>query len=145
MTRTPRFKRHLAGVRVKDGDDRVICYSMGLTGKAWRGSAMALNERNPIESKEMRCRVELLERLVNSEFGQQGDTLLLVGIGASNHGDAAFGFAPIVGQMRHAGGNVEKITGARGQMMFELLTIPHSGFAAEYIDGGFVIGVLVRL
>src|SRR5215471_15290472 len=33
-----------------------------------------------------------LERLVNYiELGQQNDALLLVGIGAGNHGDAAFG------------------------------------------------------
>src|SRR5215471_11391378 len=108
---------------------------------------MALNERIPIDSEEVRRRVEVaLEWLVNSiELGPQHDAFLLVGIGAGNHGDAAFGFTPIVGQMRHAGGNVEKIAGADGEMMLELLAIPHFRFPTEYIDGGFVIGVLMRI
>ena len=108
---------------------------------------MALNDRNPIDQRRnaVLCG-SALERLVNSiELGQQDDALLLVGIGAGNHGDAAFGFALIVGQMRHAGGNVEKIAGAHGDMMLELLAIPHFGFPTENIDGGFVIGVLMRI
>jgi hypothetical protein len=50
------------------------------------------------------------------ELRQQHDALLLVGIGASNHRDAAFYFTQIVRQMRNVGGDVEKFTGAHDQM-----------------------------
>ena len=47
--------------------------------------------------------------------------------------------------MRHVGGDIEKVSGAGDQVVFESVAIPHSGFAAEHIDRGFVIRVLVHL
>jgi hypothetical protein len=47
--------------------------------------------------------------------------------------------------MRHVGGDIEKVSGADDQVVFESVAIPHSGFAAEHIDRGFVIRVLVHL
>src|SRR5215469_4681915 len=47
--------------------------------------------------------------------------------------------------MRQISGDVEKISGAHDEMLFEFLAIPHSGFAAEYIERSFVVRVLVRL
>jgi hypothetical protein len=32
--------------------------------------------------------------------------------------------------MRHAGGNVDKLSGLSDEMFFESLAIPHAGFAA---------------
>ena len=55
------------------------------------------------EEKALLCG-SALERLANYiELGQQDDALLLVGIGAGNHDDAAFRFALIVGHGMSAG------------------------------------------
>ena len=79
------------------------------------------------------------------ELGQQHDALLLVGIRAGNNRNAALRRAEVMGQMRHTGRDVDKVPGPRRELFFEPLAIPHAGFAAENIDGGFVTIVFVRL
>jgi hypothetical protein len=79
------------------------------------------------------------------QFRQQNDALLFVWISPRDDGDAAFRVAYIVGQMRHIGGDVKKITSSSDEMVFEPLAVPHPGFADEDINGGFVICVLMRL
>jgi hypothetical protein len=51
----------------------------------------------------------------------------------------------IVRQMRHVSGNVEKVAGAGDEMVLKLIAIPAAGFAAQDIDGCFVVIVLMRL
>ena len=75
---------------------------------------------------------------------QKDDTLLLVGIGACNNRNNAFRLAKIVGQMRHISRDVDKVSGPSGKMLFQSLAIPHSGFAAQDIEGGLVVPMFVR-
>src|SRR5262245_50938168 len=58
-------------------------------------------------------------RMNASEFRQQDNALLLIWIRAGNDSYAAFGCAEIIGQMRHADGNVDKISGLSDEMFFE--------------------------
>ena len=44
------------------------------------------------------------------EFRQQDNALLPIWIRAANDSYAALGYAEIIGQVRHAGGNVDKIS-----------------------------------
>jgi hypothetical protein len=64
------------------------------------------------------------------EFRQQDNALLFIWIRAGDDSYAALGCAEIIGQMRYAGGNVDKISGLSGEMFFESLAKPHAGFAA---------------
>ena len=77
------------------------------------------------------------------ELREQHDALLLVGIRAGNNRNAALRRAEVMGQMRHTGRDVDKVPGPSRELFFEPLAIPHAGFAAENIDGGFVTIVLV--
>ena len=78
------------------------------------------------------------------EFRQQDNTLLFVGIGARDDRHAALCITQIVRQMRHIGGDVEKVPGAGDEMMLQFIAIPTAGFAAQDIDGCFVVFVLMR-
>ena len=64
------------------------------------------------------------------EFRQQDNALLLIWIRPGDDSHAALGCAEIIGEMRHAGGNVDKIPGLSGKMFFESPAIPHTGLAA---------------
>ncbi len=79
------------------------------------------------------------------ELRQQHDALLLVRIRAGNNRNTALRRAEVIGQMRHTGRDVDKVPGPSREAFFESLAIPHAGFAAQDIDGGFVTIVLVRL
>ena len=73
------------------------------------------------------------------ELRQQHEAFLIVRIGAGDDGDAFGRLAQVIGQMRHVGGDVEKVAGFGDEMMLEPLTIPHAGFAAEHVDRAFVV------
>src|ERR1700676_4388989 len=75
---------------------------------------------------------------------QKDDTLLLVGIGACDNRNNAFRLSMIVGQMRLISRDVDKVPGPSGKMLFQSLAIPHSGLAAQDIDGGLVGLMFVR-
>ena len=79
------------------------------------------------------------------QFRQQNDTLLFVWIGPRDDGDATFRVAHIVGQVRHIGGDVKKVTSSSDEMVLESIAVPNPGFADEDINGGFVICVHMRL
>ena len=84
-------------------------------------------------------------RVEGVEVGQQDDALLFVGVGAGDDGDGVFRRARVVGQVRHVGGDVEKITWLELVVVFELVAVPHAANAAEQVDRGFVRGVFVGL
>jgi hypothetical protein len=52
--------------------------------------------------------------------------------------NAAFRIAEIVGQMGHISGDVDKVPALGGEVFFESLAVPHAGFAAQDVNGGFV-------
>jgi hypothetical protein len=62
---------------------------------------------------------------------EEYDALLFVWVGACDDRNAVFGCAGIVGQVWRTGRNIDKISGSGGKMIFKLLAVPHSRFAAQ--------------
>ena len=58
------------------------------------------------------------------QFGHQDNAFLLVGIRPSNHRDKVFGCAGVVRLVRHIGGDIDKVSSAKGQMLFKLFAVP---------------------
>src|SRR5258708_38402167 len=79
------------------------------------------------------------------ELSQHHYALLLVGIRAGNNRNAALRSAEVMGQMSHTRREVDKVPGTCRELFFEPLAIPHAGFAAQDINGGFVTIMFVRL
>jgi hypothetical protein len=46
--------------------------------------------------------------------------------------------------VRHVSGNIEKVAGTGDEMVLKFIAIPTAGFAAQDIDGCFVVIVLMR-
>jgi hypothetical protein len=76
---------------------------------------------------------------------QQNDTLLFVWISPRDEGDATFRVARIVGLMGHIGGDVKEVASSSDEMFFQSLAVPHPGFAAEDVNGSFMLLVLMHL
>jgi hypothetical protein len=74
---------------------------------------------------------------------QEGNTLLLVGIGAGEDGHSLLG-AVVIGQVRHAGGDVKILARRDGEVLFELRAVEHACFAADDIDRRLVLFVQMR-
>jgi hypothetical protein len=79
------------------------------------------------------------------EFRQEHDAFLLVRIGAGDDRGRRLGLAQIVRQVRHVGGNVDEVALAVDHVLLEPFTVPHADVAAQHVDGGFMLFVLVRL
>ena len=77
------------------------------------------------------------------QLRQEPNALLLIGIRAGDDGDAGFGIAGVVGKVGHAGRDVDEIAAVDGHVFLQVLTVPHSGLAADDVDGALVTFVQV--
>ena len=78
------------------------------------------------------------------QLRQQPDALLLVGVGAGDDDGAGFGLAGIVGKVGHAGWDIDEIAAVDAHVLLQVVTVPHSGSAADDVNGGLVAFVQMR-
>ena len=77
------------------------------------------------------------------QLRQHDHAFLFVGVGARDDGDGGLGLAPVVGQVRRVGRDVDEVAGARDDVVLEALAVPGARFAAQHVDRRLVRDVLV--
>jgi hypothetical protein len=75
---------------------------------------------------------------------EQYDAFPLVGIGAREHRYAGVAVARVGRQVRHAGGNEQKLPRSHIQLLAQLRAVTHCGAPLEDMDRGLVVLVQVR-
>ncbi len=112
-------------------------YRQGGLRKSQELSALALGTQRLLPTKGMLFRME------GVQVGQEDYAFLFVGIGAGDDGDCVFRGARVVREMGHVRRDVEEVSGAKQDVLLELIAVPHAANSAEHVDRAFVGGVFV--